>query len=744
MLRLVRGTRRWLTGIVILGSLTALLTGMLGEQSAAATSRALATPAQLGTPNTRPAVVRGPILSTTYDGNTDDLLTAGLGQAGLQAALPAFSDPANPTVAELRRAAIYNNYRAIVDVSVGSGYGTLYGPAVGSGATPTGKIAGKEYLAFADDGTGKVNVTMMVQLPSTFSAAEACIVTAPSSGSRGVYGAIGAAGEWGLKKGCAVAYTDKGTGLGVHDLTSSTVNVITGTRINLTQAGIDSNFTAIFSPTYAINNPNRIAVKHAHSQQNPERSWGRNVLDSVEFAFYVLNLPENFGTPTGNGGAQRTLVPTNTLVIGAGVSNGGGASLLAAEQDATGLIDGVAVSEPNVNPTPRADLTIEQGLLSWDLPNHSRSLLDYYTFLNVYAPCAVRATSVVTAPLNGVPALQGENRCSELAKLGLLTSSITTTTALANEALQRITDYGMLTEQHVVIPSHHTFSVFESIALLYTSAYGRFSVSENVCGYSYAFTNVSSQPIAGTPAQLAALFGAGSGIPPMGGIQIIDDLANGGPTISRFALSPSNVLDQNLDGALCLRRLATGINEQGQPLSGSELAQHNRVKQGLSEIQATGNLRGKPTIIVHGRSDSVIPVNYAGRAYFGLNQLVEGQNSQLRYYEILNAQHFDAFNAQVGFNTRFIPIHHYALQALDLLYANLRNGSAIPASQVITTTPRLPSLPAGTAEPITAANVPPAATQPTVANQIVFIPGDGRVLIGPSLKRLHLPLVSRE
>ena len=34
---------------------------------------------------------------------------------------------------------------------------------------------------------------------------------ATSSGSRGVYGAI-STGEWGLKKGCAVAYTDKGAG----------------------------------------------------------------------------------------------------------------------------------------------------------------------------------------------------------------------------------------------------------------------------------------------------------------------------------------------------------------------------------------------------------------------------------------------------------------------------------------------------------------------------------------------------
>src|SRR3546814_1144686 len=46
-----------------------------------------------------------------------------------------------------------------------------------------------------------------------------CIVLGPSSGSRGVYGAIGTAGEWGLKKGCAVALSDTGKGMGLHDLT---------------------------------------------------------------------------------------------------------------------------------------------------------------------------------------------------------------------------------------------------------------------------------------------------------------------------------------------------------------------------------------------------------------------------------------------------------------------------------------------------------------------------------------------
>src|SRR5438105_8659088 len=57
---------------------------------------------------------------------------------------------------------------------------------------------------------------MMVQVPANFDKANPCIVTATSSGSRGVYGAIATAGEWGLKHKCAVAYTDKGTGNGYY------------------------------------------------------------------------------------------------------------------------------------------------------------------------------------------------------------------------------------------------------------------------------------------------------------------------------------------------------------------------------------------------------------------------------------------------------------------------------------------------------------------------------------------------
>jgi hypothetical protein len=76
-----------------------------------------------------PPIVRDSVQVTVYDGITDDLLSAGLNQAGLISATPpGFADALNPTPAELRRRAIYGNYRAIVDPVAGGGIGLLWGP----------------------------------------------------------------------------------------------------------------------------------------------------------------------------------------------------------------------------------------------------------------------------------------------------------------------------------------------------------------------------------------------------------------------------------------------------------------------------------------------------------------------------------------------------------------------------------------------------------------------------------------
>ena len=105
---------------------------------------------------------------------TQDLLTAGLGKTGLgAAAAPAYANPLSPTALELRRNAIHANYRAILDPSANGGYGRLWGPNIDNNGGDTrgeGLIPGKEYLATLDDGSGRKNVVIAVQIPTSFDA----------------------------------------------------------------------------------------------------------------------------------------------------------------------------------------------------------------------------------------------------------------------------------------------------------------------------------------------------------------------------------------------------------------------------------------------------------------------------------------------------------------------------------------------------------------------------------------------
>lgn len=177
----------------------------------------------------RPPAGVTPVSAITYDGISDDLLTAGLGKSGIGGARPSPIDPTKAS--DLRKLAIYNNYRALIDPTILGGYSRFYGPNIdlnGDDTLGEGMIAGTEYIAVFDRGQSGRNVTLMVQVPATFDPEKPCIVTATSSGSRGVYGAIGTAGDWGLKRGCAVAYADKGSGNGVHALHNNTVNRING------------------------------------------------------------------------------------------------------------------------------------------------------------------------------------------------------------------------------------------------------------------------------------------------------------------------------------------------------------------------------------------------------------------------------------------------------------------------------------------------------------------------------------
>ena len=638
----------------------------------------------------------GTITRADYDGKSNDLLTAGLGKTGLAAAAPAYANAESPTPLELRRNAIHANYRAVLDIAANSGYGTLYGPnvdAAGNAGSGEGLIAGSEYIAYADDGTGKKNVTLMVQVPASFDPDRACIVTGTSSGSRGIYGAIGSSGEWGLKKGCAVAYADKGSGTGLYVFEDDSVNLQNGVRAGRVAAGKNALFAPDLSDAerqaWAAANPNRIAFKHAHSQQNPEKDWGKVTLQAIELAYYVLN--ERYGVLARDGSSHLLrLTPKNTITIASSISNGGGSALLAAEQDTRGLISGVAVSEPQVQPAPSTSYSVRQGGVVVSGPG--RALFDYATYAALYQPCIASVAG-------------SAGRCTALVAKGLLSG-----TDLAQQqadAKQRLQAYGWLADSDPLQAAHAGTNIL--VAVTYAYAYGKFSVTDKVCSFSFAQTDGTGNPIAHTSAQKAASFAAQNGI--LG--NVVYENSVGGAKVYTAGVSPSNGLaDQSLDGFLCLRSLATGRDSvSGTALQGTLAAQSVRVRAGVAEVQATAKLNGKPAIIVHGRSDTLIPVNHASRAYVGLNAVGEGAGSKLRYIEVTHANHFDSFSSALP--TLIVPLHVYLNRALDAMYAHLTVKQALPPSQVVRTVTR-----ADASTLITNVNVPPIAAAPAAGNLI--------------------------
>lgn len=638
----------------------------------------------------------GSITRADYDGKTNDLLTAGLGKTGLAGAAPAYANTEQPTPLELRRNAIYANYRAVLDIAVNSGYGTLYGPNVdasGNVGTGEGLVAGSEYIAYADDGTGKKNVTLMVQVPASFDPEHACIVTGTSSGSRGIYGAIGSSGEWGLKKGCAVAYADKGSGTGLYVFEDDSVNLQNGVRAGRVAAGKSALFAPDLSDAdrlaWASANPNRIAFKHAHSQQNPEKDWGKVTLQAVEMAYYVLN--ERYGVLARDGSSRIVrLTPKNTITIASSISNGAGSALLAAEQDTQGLISGVAASEPQVQPQPSTAYSVRQGGVVVNAPG--RALFDYATYAALYQPCIASVAG-------------NAGRCMALVAKGLLNGA--DLAAQQADAKQRLSAYGWLPDSDPLQAAHAGTNIL--VAVTYAYAYGKFSVTDKVCGFTFAQTDGSGNPIAFTSAQKAASFAAQNGI--LG--SVVYENSVGGAKGYTAGVSPSTSLaDQSLDGFLCLRSLATGRDAvSGANLEGALAGQSVRVRAGMAEVAASGKLNGKPAIIVHGRSDTLIPVNHASRAYLGLNATVEGSSSKLRYIEVTHANHFDSFSSALP--TLIVPLHVYLNRALDAMYAHLSAKQALPPSQVVRTVTRTDA-----STLITAVNVPAIASTPAAGNAI--------------------------
>lgn len=539
----------------------------------------------------------------------DDLLTGGLGLSGLRGAQPpAFADGERPTHAELRRRALWTNWRGIADLAPGGGFGDVYGE-------PLEPVPGREFSALARVPGATQPHRVLLQLPDAFDVEKRCVVVTASSGSRGIHGAIAVAGAWGLPKGCAVAYTDKGAGTDYFDLDAGQGIAVDGT------VGAAGDALA-FTP--APIGGQGVAFKHAHSQDNPEADWGRHVKQAAEFA--LASLTEALPT-------QAPFTFANTRVIAVGLSNGGGAVLRAAELEGDWL-DAVVAGEPNV-------LASGHG---------ARSLFDYTTEAALLMPCAL--------PQLGIPAMPGlDAKCAALAARGFVSGN--DVDAQQKDSLARLRATGWTDAALRAGSISVAFDLWRAVGVGYASAYGRYGHDAHPCGYRYSALDANFAPRAATAGERAAWVADASGIPPGAGVGIVD---------------PQPLTAMGIDGLTCLRSLWTGQGADAQ-----------RVRAGAGETRAGLPRAGLPIVVIHGTDDGLVPQAFSSAPYVAMAQAA---GRDVRYWQVRNAQHFDAFLGFPQYSAAYLPLLPYVYAALDRVDAFLDGKGALPTDAVIATVPR--------------------------------------------------------
>ena len=367
-----------------------------------------------------------------------------------------------------------------------------------------------------------------------------------------------------------------------------------------------------------------IAYKHAHSQDNPEADWGRHVKQAAEFALATLNAQ----LPQ-----QARFTFANTRVIAVGISNGGGAVLRAAELEGEWL-DAVVAGEPNV---------LVEG-------HGARDLYDYTTEAALLMPCAL--------PALGLPAAAGADaKCAALAAQGLLSGA--DVKAQQQDALAKLHASGWTDAALRAGSISVGFDLWRAVGVSYASAYGRYAVDAHPCGYRYAALGADLSPRAATDAERAAWWADASGIPPGAGVGIVD---------------PHPVTESGLTGLQCLRALSTGDGDDAR-----------RVRKGIAETRAGLPRAGLPVIVLHGTDDGLVPQVFSSAPYVAKAQAA---GRDVRYWQVRNAQHFDAFLGFPQYGAVYLPLLPYVYSALDRVDAYLDGKGALPLDAVIATVPR--------------------------------------------------------
>jgi len=559
-------------------------------------------------------------LRSEHRGN-DDLLTAGLGLAGLRSlAPPAFADANAPTVEELRRRALWGSWRGIADLAPGGGYGDLFGDLA--------PVPGREYSAYARLPGAHQPHRVLAQVPDNFDSGRRCVLVAPASGSRGIYGAVSVAAAWGLPRGCAVVYTDKGAGSDYFDLDAQM-----GVRANGMVGALGEAADLAFVPDAPVN-ASGVAFKHAHSRDNPEADWGRHVKQAAEFALLALDQAFPQAAP---------FTFANTRVIAVGISNGGGAVLRAAEMEGDWL-DAVVAGEPSV-------LSSGPG---------ARALYDYATEAALLMPCAqLHMTDLPQPPLTAALQAAATVRCATLAAEGVIAGA--TPAAQARSAYELMLGKGWTDAALRAGALSTGFDLWRAVAAGYASAYGRYGVGQHPCGFSFAAQNPDFSPRAATAAERAAWIADGSGIPPGAGVGLLD--------------SKVQLPDLTYPGLKCLRALWDGQGEDAR-----------RVQAGIEATRAGLPRSGLPVMVVHGTDDGLIPPAFSSAPYVAA---AKAAGREVNYWQVRHVQHFDGFLGLPDYGARYLPLLPYVHAALDRVQARLDKGTPLPADAVIQTTPRM-------------------------------------------------------
>jgi hydroxybutyrate-dimer hydrolase len=567
-----------------------------------------------------PAFLVSAVRETRHKGE-DDLLSAGLGLDGLRGPAPLPVDVAAPSAAELRRLAIHTNWRGIADLSPLGGFGDVYG------AVPA--VPGREYSAFARVPGARHPHRVLAQVPDGFDQERRCLIVAPASGSRGVYGAIALAGAFGLPRGCAIAYTDKGTGTDYFDFASDT-----GVRLDGTRGARGEGLA--FEPEAITDGPPLLAMKHAHSGDHPEADWGRHTLQAAHFGLEALNraFPE-----------QAPFTAANTVIVAAAVSNGAGALLRGLELDDEGLFDAALAAAPNITVAG------------------APPLYEVATLAALYQLCLLAdedfRASVPLGDANPLVAAGAALRCTSLQGAGLLSPG--TPAEAAAEARQKLIDFGFGTSSLRQAAINAAFDLWRAVGVTYASAYLRRGPADMPCDFALAAVDGAGQPRTATPVERALWWANTAGVAPAAEIGIVD---------RRLAMP-----DLFLPGVQCLRALWEGPSAESEVLHAA-----------IEATRASARLPAIPVLIVHGSADGLVPVEFTSRPYVGAARAHGAAG--LAYWEIANVQHFDAFMAVPDFQRDYLPLMPYMFAGLERLFAHLFEGGTALSDARIKPTPR--------------------------------------------------------